>query len=156
MYWPCYWICERLGITTKPREEAVEELMRFKEELTLSLLCKQTGRASRPLSPLKWRTRFSFSLYRRMKTTTKSEYYKCWSCLNSRYFASYSFCVPAVTEIKCQPSVFLQTTDTFRLHVYDPTYQVSTFVKVTPLDMFKEMSGYFPALFVWTAPESEL
>lgn len=60
MYWPCYWICERLGITTKPREEAVEELMRFKEELTLSLLCKQTGRATRPLSPLKMKDVFQF------------------------------------------------------------------------------------------------
>lgn len=34
--------------------------MRFKEELTLSLLCKQTGRATRPLSPLKMKDAFQF------------------------------------------------------------------------------------------------
>lgn len=34
--------------------------MRFKEELTLSLLCKQTGRATRPLSPLKMKDEFQF------------------------------------------------------------------------------------------------
>lgn len=38
----------------------MEELMRFKEELTLSLLCKQTGRATRPLSPLKMKDVFQF------------------------------------------------------------------------------------------------
>lgn len=38
----------------------MEELMWFKEELTLSLLCKQTGRATRPLSPLKMKDAFQF------------------------------------------------------------------------------------------------
>lgn len=38
----------------------MEELMRFKEESTLSLLCKQTGRATRPLSPLKMKDVFQF------------------------------------------------------------------------------------------------
>lgn len=38
----------------------MEELMRFKEESTLSLLCKQTGRATRPLSPLKMKDAFQF------------------------------------------------------------------------------------------------
>lgn len=52
--------------------------------------------------------------------------------------------------------VVIYVSNLFRLHIYELTFMsgggVSTFVSVTPLDVFNEELGYFPDRFVTTEP----
>ena len=150
MYWPCYWICERLGITTKPRGGSRGRTNAVERRVTLSLLWKQTGRATRPLSPLKTNNAFQF-----VPTDENNHKVKILQMLIVFKFTSCSFCVPAVTDEMLAVSVSVNNWHIQITSLWPHFSGVSTFVKVTPLDIFKEMSGYVPASFVWTAPESE-